>query len=433
MRAYDLIEKKKLGKALTKEEISFLLKGYVSGQIPDYQMSAFAMAVCFQGMEEEELTFFTKEMAASGEQLNLSPIRGFKADKHSTGGVGDKTTLIVGPLVAACGVKVAKMSGRGLGHTGGTIDKLESIPGFTAELSRERFFDIVNRTGFSVAGQTGNLVPADKKLYALRDVTATVDSIPLIASSVMSKKLAAGADGIVLDVKAGSGAFMKTPEDARALAETMVKIGKGAGRKTAALITNMDVPLGSCVGNALEVMEAVEALQGKGPGDLQKLSIELAARMLHLAGKGDVESCQAMAEAALFSGKAFEKLCQMVEAQGGKKEALLDFSLFKKSRYQKEVSSHTAGFITHMNTEKCGLCAMALGAGRSKKEDPIDPGAGIRFYKKTGDYVEKGEILAVCYSDLPESLPEAERLLINAISISSEKPERKPLIYDFVE
>ena len=432
MRAYDLIEKKKLGKALTKEEISFLLRGYVSGEIPDYQMSAFAMAVCFQGMEKEEITDFTLEMAASGDQMDLSDIPGFKVDKHSTGGVGDKTSMVIGPIVAACGVKVAKMSGRGLGHTGGTIDKLESIPGFSTELSEKQFFDVVKKVGISVAGQTGNLVPADKKLYALRDVTATVDSIPLIASSVMSKKLAAGADGIVLDVKCGSGAFMKTPKEAHLLAETMVKIGEQAGRKVAALITNMDRPLGNCVGNNLEVIEAAETLKGRGPKDLTDLSVELAAWMLRLSQKGSLEQCRNLARDAVSTGAAFQKFLDFVEAQGGAKEALLDYSLFKKAKYNRELFSHKSGFLTHMNTEECGNAAMVLGAGRSKKEDPIDLSAGIVFYKKTGDAVSEGEVLAILYSDEESRLCQAEEILLNAVSIEKEPLCQAPLIYETV-
>ena len=329
MRMYDLIMKKRNGGALSKEEIHFLIQGYVTGTIPDYQMAAFLMAVYFQGMTEEETAAMTLEVAHSGDMVDLSAIEGIKADKHSTGGVGDKTTLIAAPIVAACGVKVAKMSGRGLGHTGGTVDKLESIPGFQTALDQKTFFEIVNRTGMSLIGQSGNLTPADKMMYALRDVTATVDSIPLIAVSIMSKKLAAGSDCIVLDVKTGSGAFMKTVEDSIALAQEMVSIGENAGRKMAALITGMDIPLGNTIGNSLEIKEAVETLQGKGPQDLTFVSVELAANMLYLAGKGDLDSCRDQANQVIADGSALNCLIAMTEAQGGVFEIYLDGDLFR--------------------------------------------------------------------------------------------------------
>lgn len=420
---YDLIEKKKLGEALSREEIHELVQGFTAGEIPDYQMSAMLMAIYFQGMNDEETTYLTLEMAHSGDMVDLSPIEGFKVDKHSTGGVGDKTTLIVGPIVASLGIKVAKMSGRGLGHTGGTIDKLESIPGFVTAVPREQFFEIVKEHGIAVAGQSGNLVPADKKMYALRDVTATVDSIPLIASSIMSKKLAAGSDGIVLDVKTGSGAFMKTLEDSILLAQKMVNIGAGAGRICTALITDMDVPLGLAIGNAMEVRESVEVLEGAGPEDLKEVSLRLAAEMLHTAGCGTVEECYEKASAALADGSALETFRKMVKAQGG------DLNALPSAPYQREVAAPASGYITHMNTESCGIASMLLKAGRSRKEDVIDPSAGILLLKKYGDRVEAGEVLARLYASEEALFAAAEEKLLSAYVISEEKPEKKKLIY----
>ena len=330
MRMYDLITKKKHGEALTDAEIKFMIDGYVKGDIPDYQMSAMLMAIWFKGMNNHEIIELTKEMAKSGDMIDLSAIAGKKVDKHSTGGVGDKTTLIVAPIVAACGGKVAKMSGRGLGHTGGTVDKLESIPGYQTALDRDKFFDTVNKCGVSVIGQSGNLAPADKKLYALRDVTATVDSIPLIASSIMSKKLAAGSDCILLDVKTGSGAFMKTLDDSIKLAQTMVAIGEGAGRRTVALITDMDTPLGFGIGNSIEVMESMDVLKGHGPADLTEVSLQLAENMLYLVGKGTIAECRKMAEQAIADGSAFETFCQMVRAHGGDDSVVRAYSKFAK-------------------------------------------------------------------------------------------------------
>src|SRR5574344_1168718 len=337
MRMYDLIMKKKHGEVLTEQEIQFMIDGYVKGEIPDYQMSAMLMAIWFNGMNDHEITELTKTMAKAGDMIDLSAISGKKVDKHSTGGVGDKTTLIVAPIVAACGGKVAKMSGRGLGHTGGTVDKLESIPGYRTVLGRKEFFDTVNKCGVSLIGQSGNLAPADKKLYALRDVTATVDCIPLIASSIMSKKLAAGSDCILLDVKTGNGAFMKTLEDSIALAKKMVAIGEHAGRKTVALITNMDIPLGNCIGNSLEVIEEVETLKGNGPADLTHKSINLAGNMLYLAGKGTLEECRKMAETTIQDGSAFNCLIAMVEAQGGDSSVIKDCSRFQQAPFSQEV------------------------------------------------------------------------------------------------
>lgn len=432
MRMYDLIEKKKRGEALSEEEIHFMVQGFTAGEIPDYQMSAMLMAIYFNGMNDGETTYLTLEMAHSGDMVDLSPIEGFKVDKHSTGGVGDKTTLIVGPVVASLGVKVAKMSGRGLGHTGGTIDKLESIPGFQTAVSQERFFGIVKETGIAVVGQTGNLVPADKKLYALRDVTATVDSIPLIASSIMSKKLAAGSDGIVLDVKTGSGAFMKTLEDSVTLAQKMVAIGIGAGRRCSALITDMDVPLGFAIGNALEVMESVEVLKGGGPADLREVSLRLAAEMLHTAGFGAAEACYQKAAEALADGRAFAAFKQMVKAQGGDTawmEGSSEKDALEKAPYSKKVAAPLSGYISRMDTEGCGIASVILKAGRSRKEDAIDFSAGIRLLKKYGDKVEAGETLAELYASEKALFAEAEKKLLASYEISDARPETKKLIY----
>lgn len=377
MRMYDLIMKKRNGEALTEQEIQYMIREYVAGEIPDYQMSAFLMAVYFKGMTEEETLAMTQAVAHSGEMVDLSGIEGVKVDKHSTGGVGDKTTMIIAPIVAACGVKVAKMSGRGLGHTGGTVDKLESIPGLHTSLSREDFFNVVNQTGLSVIGQSGNLAPADKKLYALRDVTATVDSIPLIAVSIMSKKLAAGNDCILLDVKTGSGAFMKSIDDSIALAKEMVAIGENAGRKTVALITDMDIPLGHNIGNSLEVIEAVETLKGNGPEDLTEVCVHLASNMLFLAGKGTLEECRSLVREVIANGEALKRLAAMVEAQGGDSSVIFDTDKFEKAAYQHEVLAKKSGYITFMDTESCGIASAMLGAGRETKDSQIDFAAGI--------------------------------------------------------
>ena len=428
MRMYDLIEKKKRNEALSREEISYMVDGFVKGEIPDYQMSAMLMAIYFNGMNDSEMTYLTLDMAHSGDMVDLSPIDGFKADKHSTGGVGDKTTLIAGPIVASLGVKVAKMSGRGLGHTGGTVDKLESIPGFKTALGREEFFRIVKENGIAVVGQTGNMVPADKKLYALRDVTATVDSIPLIASSIMSKKLAAGSNGIVLDVKTGSGAFMKTLADSITLAEKMVAIGTGAGRTVTALITDMDTPLGAAVGNSLEVIEAVDTLQGRGPEDLTEVSLRLAAEMLHTAGMGTAEDCYRKARETLKDKSAFETFKKMVKAQGGDTGCLDHPEHFKKAEYSMAVESASDGFVSHMDTEGCGIASVLLKAGRSKKEDVIDYSAGILLRKKYGDEVKKKDVLAVLYASEEELLKPAAEKLLSCYEISSRRPPKKRLI-----
>ncbi|MCI9500950.1 MAG: pyrimidine-nucleoside phosphorylase [Hungatella sp.] len=432
MRMYDLIEKKKHGESLTRQEIRQMVRGFVEGEIPDYQMAAMLMAICFKGMEEDEITGLTLEMAASGDVADLSGIEGVKVDKHSTGGVGDKTTLVIGPLAAALGVKVAKMSGRGLGHTGGTIDKLESIPGFETAIPRERFFRIVNETGIAVIGQSGNMVPADKKLYALRDVTATVDSIPLIASSIMSKKIAAGSDGIVLDVKTGSGAFMKELEDSIALAREMVAIGTGAGRRCCALITDMDVPLGSAIGNSLEVIEAIETLKGKGPEDLTEVCLWLCAHMLHLGGKGQIRGCYDMAKEALMDGRGLQTLAAMVKAQGGDPAYILEPERFEKAPFCLALQAEEEGFITHMDTARCGIVSVILGAGRERKEDSIDYSAGILLEKKYGDFVKKGDTIAVLRASRKELLEEASKKLLSAYTIGSEAPPSKKLVYAMV-
>lgn len=433
MRMIDIIEKKKLGQPLSEEELHFFVEGYTAGTIPDYQAAALCMAVRLMGMDSKETASLTMAMAASGDQSDLSAISGIKVDKHSTGGVGDKTSLVAGPIAAACGVPVAKMSGRGLGHTGGTLDKLESIPGFRISIPTEEFFTIVQRTGIALIGQTGNLAPADKKLYALRDVTATVDSLPLIASSIMSKKLASGADAIVLDVKAGSGAFMKTTEDAYALAREMVAIGHHAGRNTVALITNMDRPLGRAIGNSLEVIEAIETLKGHGPDDFTDLCIELAANMLFLAEKGSLDDCRKLAVHTLTYGSALSKFRDMVKAQGGDPAVVDDYSLFPQASAVREICTPESGYVSHMDTQSCGVAAMLLGAGRATKEDSIDHAAGIILSVKPGDFVEKGQVLATLYTNDPSSLDDGEQRLRESIHLSAVKPHTQPLIYGRVE
>lgn len=426
---YDIIHKKREGGALSREETAFFIRGFTRGEIPDYQASALLMAIYFQGMTPEETAALTLEMAASGDQVDLSSLPGVKVDKHSTGGVGDKTTLIAGPIAAACGVTVAKMSGRGLGHTGGTVDKLESIPGFRADLPREEFFRVVRETGMALISQSGNLCPADKKLYALRDVTATVESLPLIASSVMSKKIASGADAILLDVKVGSGAFMKTLEDSRALAREMVRIGESVGRRTSAVITDMDMPLGRCVGNALEVAEAVSVLRGNGEKRLTALCLELAAHMVLLAGRADtLERARACAEQALESGEAFRRLCRTAAAQGGEVSALEDPRRLPRSPLCREVKAPASGFLTRLNAEECGLAAVELGAGRETKDSAIDPGAGLVLLKNKGDRVSAGEPVARLYASQEARLARGEERLLSALEVGEEEPVMGPLI-----
>ena len=435
LRMYDLIEKKKHGAALSKGEITEMVMRYVNGEIPDYQMSALLMAIYFKGMDAAETAALTQAMADSGDKVDLSAIAGRKVDKHSTGGVGDKTTLIAVPIVAACGGRVAKMSGRGLGHTGGTVDKLESIPGFRTSLSRQEFFDVVNACGAAVIGQTGNLVPADKKLYALRDVTATVDSIPLIASSIMSKKLAAGSDGIVLDVKTGSGAFMKTLDDAIALAQAMADIGELAGKRVVALVTDMDAPLGHAIGNAMEIIEAVNVLRGNGPSDLAEVSLQLASNMLVLAGMGDgnLDECRKLAERALSDGSALEQFCRMAELQGGDSSYLREPAKFRTAPFCEEVMAERDGFVTSMDAGRIGMASVILGAGRATKESTIDSSAGIMLCKKTGDAVRRGEPLARLYTSRQETLQEAGDAYRAAVAIGDARPAGRKLVYARVE
>lgn len=427
MHMNELIIKKRNGLAHTPEELQYIVDAYVKGNIPDYQMSAWLMAVYYEGMSAQETAQFTKYMAESGEQIDLSVIPGITVDKHSTGGVGDKTTFIITSIVAACGVPVAKMSGRGLGHTGGTIDKLESIPHVNVALNRDEFLSIVKSVGVAVTGQSENLAPADKLLYALRDVTGTVDSIPLIASSVMSKKLASGSQGILLDVKVGSGAFMKSLDDAIALAQVMVSIGEENGRHMMALITDMDRPLGQAVGNALEIEEVVQTLHGLGPKDLTEESLVLAAYMLYLGGKGPLDICRKLAEDTLYGGKAYEKFVQMVEAQGGD-SSVLKQPEFGRAPFEQAVIAPQSGYITHMDAEACGRAALALGAGRHKKGDPIDYKAGLRILKKTGDFVELGEVIAYVQSSTKELLSMGAEAYVDALQFGDTAPAGHPLI-----
>ncbi|MDF2834556.1 MAG: pyrimidine-nucleoside phosphorylase [Paenibacillus sp.] len=430
MRAVDLIHKKRDGGELSAAEITFLIQGYNKGEVADYQMSAWAMAVFYRGMTAKETAALTLAIAESGDRVDLSPIRGVKVDKHSTGGVGDKTTLILGPLVASLGVPVAKMSGRGLGHTGGTVDKLESIAGFRTELTREQFISQVNDIGLSVIGQSGDLAPADKKLYALRDVTATVESIPLIASSVMSKKIAAGADAIVLDVKAGSGAFMKTQEDAEKLAAAMVAIGMQVGRQTAAVISDMDQPLGFAIGNALEVAEAIATLKGQGPTDLTELCLALSAHMVVLGGEAaSIEEATAKLRAQLHNGEALAKFKSFVEAQGGDGSMIEDPGKLPAAPIQIEVEASVSGYVAAIEAEQLGLAAMVLGAGRATKEAGIDYAVGLVLRKKVGDHVGEGESIATLHvrTSNDDSDKVAERVRA-AYRIQPDKPKPRPLL-----
>ena len=433
MNVYESIDKKKRGLELNQTEIEYLINGYVNNEIPDYQISAWLMAVYFQGMTDRELLALTNCMTKSGEIVDLSSIMGVKVDKHSTGGVGDKVTLVVAPIVAACGGKVAKMSGRGLGFTGGTIDKLEAIPGLKTALAEEDFFNMVNEIGLAVMGQSADIAPADKKLYALRDVTATVDSIPLIASSIMSKKLAAGSDKIVLDVTVGSGAFMKDKENAVQLAEKMVAIGNGAGKTTVGILTNMDVPLGKMVGNNLEVVEAIETLKGRGPEDLIAVVVEIASTMLYLAQIGTKEECMKKVKRVIADGSALEKLKLMVERQGGDGSYIENPDQFEKAIYQHEIIANNSGYIGKMNTEECGKAAVLLGAGREVKDDPIDMTAGIQFNKKTGDAVKQGDIVAIAYSSSKEKLQQGVQKISDIYDIVDKRPQVVPEIIGYIE
>ena len=425
----DLIAKKRDGGTLSTEEINFMIQGYTQGLVPDYQMSAMCMAIVLRGMDDRETLDMTMAMVRSGETLDLSPIHGIKADKHSTGGVGDKTSLILCPMVAACGVKIAKMSGRGLGHTGGTIDKLESFPGFVTGISEEEFFSNVNRIGIAIAGQTADLVPADKKLYALRDVTGTVPAIPLIVSSIMSKKLAAGADVIVLDVKCGSGAFMKTQEQARELARGLTRVGRLAGKRCAAVITDMDQPLGCAVGNALEVKEAISVLRGETKGELLELCLTLGACILTEAGlaAGDREARELL-QAAIHNGSALQKLADMVSAQHGDSRAVFDTSLLPDAKRKLEVPCEKSGYVSRIQAEQVGLVSMHLGGGRATKDSDIDLAVGAVLHKKVGDYVQAGESLATIHADDDARGREAVELLRGCFSLSDEAVERPVFI-----
>jgi pyrimidine-nucleoside phosphorylase len=429
MRMYDVIEKKRNGGELTEAEIQYFVKGCTNGEIPDYQMSALLMAIYFQKMTYEETLHLTLAMADSGDRLDLSGIKGIKADKHSTGGIGDKTTLVVCPMAAALGVKIAKMSGRGLGYTGGTIDKLESIPGFSTALSEQVFFENVEKIGFALTGQTGNLAPADKKIYALRDVTATVDVMPLIASSIMSKKIASGADAIVLDVKSGSGAFMKNEKDAIELAKEMVKIGTGAGRKTSAVISSMDEPLGFAVGNALEVVEAVNTLRGKGPADLLELAVVLGSHMVVAAGlTKDYKEAEKMLYKTIDDGSAYKKFMEFVISQGGRRENIENPETLVNADIVEELCAPQSGYISDIQSEEIGNAVMMLGGGRETKESEIDLSVGIVLRKKTGDYVKKGEPLAVVYANDSVKYEAAVKRLLAAFSYSEVKKEKGALV-----
>ena len=429
----DLIVKKRDGGELSHEEINFMIDGYTRGQIPDYQMSSMCMAILLRGMSDRETLDMTMAMVHSGETLDLSPIQGVKGDKHSTGGVGDKTSLVLCPMVAACGLKVAKMSGRGLGHTGGTIDKLESFPGFTTGISEETFFKNVNEIGIAIAGQTADLVPADKKLYALRDVTGTVPSIPLIVSSIMSKKLASGADVIVLDVKCGSGAFMKTEQEARTLAQGLTRIGRLAGRKCAAVITDMDQPLGWAVGNALEVKEAISVLKGEKGGDLLELCLTLGSCMLTEAGlAGSIEEARTKLEKTISDGTALEKLSQMVTAQQGDGRDVYDTSRLPLAPVQMEVTALEGGYVRRIEAEQVGLVSMHLGGGRATKDSEIDLSVGLVLHKKVGDSVEAGESLATIHASSQEKAAEAAELLRACYSFSPDPVQRSPFIKDII-
>lgn len=431
MRIYDIITKKKEGKALSAEEIKFAVDGYVSGTVADYQMSALLMAICLRGMDKDETYHLTKVMLESGDRVDLSCLGELSVDKHSTGGVGDKTTIIVAPIVASLGCKVAKMSGRGLGFTGGTVDKLESLTGYRVMQAPEEFLEQVKKIGISVVGQSGNLAPADKKLYALRDVTATIDSIPLIASSIMSKKLASGSHTIVLDVKCGSGAFMKTPEDATFLARAMIEIGQGFGRKMRALITNMDVPLGYCVGNRTEVWEAIQVLSGKGERRLYEICVSLAASIVSLALNIDTCEAKSMVEGAISSGAALNKMREWIKLQGGNTEYIDKPEMLLGAKNKVPYLAKADGYITKMQADSIGIASMLLGAGRSRLEDEIDYNAGIIFEKSHGDFVKKGDVIAMLFSD-GENFDACERELDGAITLSDREPPKQNLIFNVV-
>lgn len=432
MRMYDIIRQKRDGKELTNEEIRFFINGYVNGEVPDYQVSALLMAIYFQGMTDEETVCLTEAMASSGSMLDLSRFGDLSVDKHSTGGVGDKTTLIVTPIVASVGAKVAKMSGRGLGHTGGTVDKLESIPGYRTNLSVDEFLNQVENTGIAVIGQTENLAAADKLIYALRDVTATVESLPLIVSSIMSKKLASGSKSIVLDVKYGTGAIMKTMEQARQLARKMVSIGKACGRNMAALITDMNAPLGDAVGNSLEVIEAIEILQNKKHNDLRDVCVKVATVMLELSLNVSCDEAEKMVIDSIESGAAFAKMKEWISAQGGDCNFLDDASLFPKAKFIHKVKSEKSGYITAVNAEMIGSASVMLGAGRAKKDDTIDYSAGIIIDKKFGDYVKDGDVIFTLYANEKSTVDNAEKLCLNSVSFGKKLPTKTASVYEII-
>lgn len=433
MRMYDVIKKKRDGETLTQEEIQFFIEGYTKGEIPDYQASAFIMALFLNDAKPSETIALTKAMMHSGDVVDLSPIKGIKVDKHSTGGVGDTTTLVLAPLVASVGVPIAKMSGRGLGHTGGTIDKLESIPGFHVELTVEEFMDAVNTHQIAVIGQSKNIAPADKKLYALRDVTATVDHLSLIASSIMSKKLAAGSDGIVLDVKTGSGAFIKTLDGSIELGKEMVQIGHGMNRDTIAVVTDMSQPLGYAIGNSLEVIEAIETLKGKGPEDLTELCLVLGAHMVVIGKKADAyEEAYALLKEQIANGKALEKFAEFAKTQGGNPEVIHDYDLLPSCQHTVEILAEQTAYLKAFESEEVGVSAMLLGAGREDMSSVIDLGAGIVLRKKIGDHVAKGESIATFYTDRQEALPQAKQRFMDAITWSPSPVEASPLIQAIV-
>jgi len=433
MRMYDIIRKKRDGGVLSDTEIQWFVSGYVSGEIPDYQAAALCMAIYYRGMDLNETCALTFAIRDSGDKLDLSDLEGLRVDKHSTGGVGDKTSLVVAPIVATLGITVAKMSGRGLGHTGGTIDKLESILGFQTDLGVERFKEIVRETGISIVGQSADLAPADKLLYALRDVTATVDSLPLIVSSIMGKKLAADDDCIVLDVKTGSGAFMKTREESRELAEWMVEIGKRAGKRMRALITDMDQPLGCAIGNSIEVKEAIETLRGEGPEDLTELCVALATHILVLADKGTESECEANVRRVIANGEALDTFAKMAEAQGGDPAWIYHPEHFPVAKYSKTVLAPRDGYITAIDAEGYGMASLVLGAGRSTKEDIIDPTAGVILHAKKGDFIKTGAPIATLYTETESRLDAAEERILEATHIGSDAPERTPLVLDVIE
>ncbi len=433
MSILEIINKKKNSKKLSKEEIEFVVNGFTKGKIPDYQMSALLMAICINEMDEEETFYLTTAMKLSGDIVDLTSIEGIKVDKHSTGGVGDKTTLIVGPLAASLGIKVAKMSGRGLGFTGGTIDKMESIPGMKTSLTEQEFFENVNKIGISVIGQTGEIAVADKKIYALRDVTETVANLSLIASSIMSKKLAAGSDKILLDVKCGNGAFMNTEEEAVELAKEMVRLGNKDNKETWAVITDMNQPLGMAVGNSLEVIEAIETLKGNGPKDITELSLVITGIMAFLGGKvNSVEEGKEIAEKFLYEGKGLNKLKEMIRAQGGNEEVVNNYKFFPTTKFSKEIISTKEGYISEIITDEIGRCAQLLGAGREKKDDIIDLGAGILVNVKLGDYIKEGDAVAIFYTNKSSDIDEVEKLFLDSISVSKVKTSTPLLIKEII-